>query len=137
MRTERSRGFTLLEVLVAFLVLAVSLGVLMRLFSQSSDLSRASQNHQQALQLAQSKMAELVSLPELSPQRDSGQFEIEGRAQVFDWLVEVKSWEFPDEEVGIDYPVVPYLVRITVEWGDSGAEQLSLTTLRLINEESL
>ncbi len=59
-RISSSRGFTLLEVLVAFLILSLSMSVLMRIVSQSLNSMAVAERHQVALQLAESKLAEVL-----------------------------------------------------------------------------
>uniref|UniRef100_UPI0035939C60 type IV pilus modification PilV family protein n=1 Tax=Thiocapsa sp. TaxID=2024551 RepID=UPI0035939C60 len=48
-------GFSLLEVLVAFAILAVSLGVLMQIFSQATRTTLLSSQYSRAASLAESK----------------------------------------------------------------------------------
>lgn len=55
----RARGFSLLEVLVAFVVLALTLAVIMRIFSQGLSRVSDSEYHARAVMLAESKLAEL------------------------------------------------------------------------------
>lgn len=54
---NRQRGFSLLEVLVAFTILALSLGVLMQIFSGSLRNTELSHDQAQAVALAQSLLA--------------------------------------------------------------------------------
>lgn len=49
-----SRGFSLLEILVAFTILALSLGVLMQIYSESLRNTDITRNQAQAIALAQS-----------------------------------------------------------------------------------
>lgn len=62
--TSRQRGFSLLEVLVAFVILSLSLGVMMRLFSASLTNVGAAERHAHAVAVAESALAGLgVSEP--------------------------------------------------------------------------
>jgi general secretion pathway protein I len=54
---NRQRGFSLLEILVAFTILALSLGVLMQIFSGSLRNTEVSNSQAQAVALAQSLLA--------------------------------------------------------------------------------
>ena len=61
MKGYSARGFTLLEVLVAFLILSLTMGVLMRIVSQSIGSLGTAEQHQVALQLAESKLVEVLA----------------------------------------------------------------------------
>jgi general secretion pathway protein I len=54
---QSQRGFSLLEILVAFTILALSLGVLMQIFSGSLRNTELSHDQAQAVALAQSLLA--------------------------------------------------------------------------------
>lgn len=52
-------GFSLLEILVAFVIMAMALGVIMRVFSGSLNNVEAARRHAQAVLIAESKLAAL------------------------------------------------------------------------------
>ncbi|MEX6500759.1 type IV pilus modification PilV family protein [Pseudomonas zhanjiangensis] len=125
---NRARGFTLLEVLVAFLILSLSMSVLMRIVSQSLNALSAAERHQVAVQLAESKLAEvLVGLDESSRGKQQGRLD-----QRFRWQSEVEPYEFENQEPGERYSVTPWLVRVSVSWGKRPGERVSLSTIRLL-----
>ena len=129
MRSQR--GFTLLEVLVAFLILTLSMGALMRIVSQSIRSLDTAEQHQVALQLAESKLVEvLAQLRWDSRGKDEGR--LSGR---YRWKSEVDRYQFENQEAGQNYSVTPWLVRVTVSWGRQPNEQVSLSTIRLMREE--
>jgi general secretion pathway protein I len=53
-----SKGFSLIEILVAFVILALALGVLMRVFSGALGNAGAAERYSQAVVLAESRLAE-------------------------------------------------------------------------------
>lgn len=129
MRSQR--GFTLLEVLVAFLILTLSMGALMRIVSQSIRSLDTAEQHQVALQLAESKLVEvLAQLRWDSRGKDEGR--LSGR---YRWKSEVERYQFENQEAGQNYSVTPWLVRVTVSWGRQPNEQVSLSTIRLMREQ--
>ncbi|MBV2131597.1 prepilin-type N-terminal cleavage/methylation domain-containing protein [Pseudomonas sp. MAP12] len=125
------RGFTLLEVLVAFLILSLSMGVLMRIVSQSIRALDTAEQHQIALQLAESKLVEvLAQLRWDSRGKEDGR--IGGR---YRWTSKVERYQFPNQLAGESYSVTPWLVQVTVSWGRQPNEQLSLSTVRLMQAQ--
>jgi len=69
----RSRGFTLLELMVASAILAIGLTAMMRAFSEGLVTVRQSESDAIAMTLAQQKLAELEAADTLSDGDDSGQ----------------------------------------------------------------
>ena len=127
-RIDSVRGFTLLEVLVAFLILSLSMSVLMRIVSQSLNSLAVAERHQSAVQLAESKLAEvLIGLDESGRGTQQGKL---GRD--FSWRSEVEPYEFENPEAGERYSINPWLVRVSVSWGQRPGEQVSLSTIRLL-----
>lgn len=54
---SKSRGFTLLEILVAFSIFTVSLGVLFQIFSKGTRAAMLGDEYSQAIIIAQSRLA--------------------------------------------------------------------------------
>lgn len=129
-RSNSSRGFTLLEVLVAFLVLSLSMGVLMRIVSQSLTALAAAEHHQVALQLAESKLADvLIRLDSSSRGKQQGRLDRRYR-----WQSEIEPYQFANQEAGERYSINPWLIRVSVSWGRRPAERVNLSTIRLLRE---
>ncbi|GAA3550301.1 type IV pilus modification PilV family protein [Zobellella aerophila] len=124
---NKTSGFTLLEVLVAFAVLTVTMGVLLQLFSLAIRTTQVAQEQQRALLLAESKLVELAAGRILQPGRDQGRFDDkywwQTRIEVFDLR------QMTDQESAL----VPYQLSVTVGWGNR-EQTLSLSTLRLARE---
>lgn len=124
-------GFSLLEVLVAFAVLAVSLGVLMQIFSRASVAAVVSAQYSRAASLASARLDAVGSAIPLEPGSVSGEPD-DGIA----WELSVVPVELglaaDSDPLGSEPPVVPYLVTVTALWSDSGhVRRLTLSTLRL------
>ncbi|MEH6576284.1 MAG: prepilin-type N-terminal cleavage/methylation domain-containing protein [Amphritea sp.] len=131
---KSEKGFSLLEVLVAFVVLSVSLGIILQIFSLSTRITRTAETQQQAVLLAESKMAELLSEQFIEPGRDNGAFDDrvhEGVMADLRWQTEVSEYEFPDEPPVDNPSLVPYLIEVSVSWGDAEGQEITLSTVRL------
>ncbi len=120
-------GFSLLEVLVAFAILAITLGVLMQIFSRALSTTAVSGSYARAAELAEATLAEAGAAVPLEEGDYSG--EAEGGMT---WALRITQIDvadlFPDQAP----PVTPYRVTATAYWGERGAErQFSLATLRL------
>jgi general secretion pathway protein I len=125
------RGFTLIEVVVAFALLAMAMALLLgtltgaaRQVRWASDAGRASL-HAQSL-LDQTGMGEV-----LQPGRSDGTFE-DGR---YRWTLSVEPFaDLPASQAGVD-PFAPRLLRLAlaVQWREGGpGERLELQSLRLV-----
>ncbi len=120
-------GFTLLEVLVAFAVLAVSLGALFQIFSTGTRASRTAEAYTYATLLAESKLASVgIEMP-LHTGEQAGEFD-----NGFAWRVAVRPYWLDGQETDGTFSVPAYEVDVTVSWdGGGGLRSISLTTLRL------
>ncbi len=122
-----SGGFTLLEVLVAFAVLAVSLGVLFQIFSTGTRASRAAEAYTHATLLAESKLAAVGIEEPLDEGERTGEFD-----NGFDWRVAVRPYRPDGQEADGPRSLLAYEVGVTVSWNGGGGEKsVPLTTLRL------
>ncbi|MFP2769845.1 type IV pilus modification PilV family protein [Oceanisphaera sp. KMM 10153] len=125
----RKQGFSLLEVLVAFTILTITLGVLLNIFSLAIRTTQSAQQQQKAMLLAESKLTELYAGTTLQPGRERG------------WLDEYYWWETRVEEFDTrelmdnQSMLLPYQLSVVVGWGQHD-QQYRLTTLRLIRQEA-
>lgn len=121
---RESEGFTLLEVLIALVILSVALATLLGIFSQSLSRARDMRENVAARALTQSLLAEQgAASPIVIGDTD-------GEAGAF-------AWRLHADPYGSQEPGVPRMVLLTanVTW-DHGKRALSLTTLRLMPKES-
>ncbi|MBV2209739.1 MAG: prepilin-type N-terminal cleavage/methylation domain-containing protein [Thermomonas sp.] len=128
MSPRRAAGFTLLEILVAFGLLALGLTLLLGTLSGASKQVRQAGDAGRAALYAQSLLDEHLLMLQ-KPLRESGQFE-NGR---YRWQLEVKPWADP-RQPQIQDPFAARLlhVQLQVHWGDGGiGEQLQISSLRL------
>ncbi len=118
----------MLEVLVAFTVLAISLGVLFEIFSTGMRASRSAEEFTRATLLAESKLAAIGIEGALEEGDTTGEFE-----DGYNWRVAVRPYRLDEQEAeGVPPPIEAYEVIVTVSWGEgSGDRSVSLTTLRL------
>lgn len=124
---KNCQGMTLIEVLVAFIVLSVTMAVIMQIFSGGMRNARLADSYSRAVFLAESKMAAVGLERPLMPGEDSGQVGGEMR-----WRVSITPAEDDASTNAQLMPVRLYQVRVTAAWGDDGRERhVELTSLRL------
>lgn len=132
MRRWRAQGFSLLEVLVAFSILALSLGVLMQIFSGSLRNAEVVHDQAQAVVIAQSLLAAAGIETPLVAGETSG--EVGGK---FRW--KMLAHPFHDEpttpaapQSGLIRRLDLWEVMVEVRWGDNDAgRSFGLSSLRL------
>ncbi|WP_107852366.1 type IV pilus modification PilV family protein [Oceanimonas marisflavi] len=122
------KGFTLLEVLVAFAVLTITLGVLLNIFSLAIRTTQIAQEQQKAVLLAESKLAELDAGVTLRPGVERGDFD-----ERFEWETRVEEF---DSRALLDNQsqLTPYRLSVVVSWNDN--RRYELATLRLVRTEA-
>lgn len=124
-------GYTLIEIVVAFAILALGLTLLLGTLSGATRQVRQAGDAGRAALHAQSLLDEFGELPQ--PGSRDGEFE-QGR---YRWRMDVAPWNDPAPRGGprrID-PNAARLLRLQlrVEWGEGGpSRRIDLSTLRLV-----
>ena len=128
----RQRGYTLIEVIVAFALLAAALALLLGTLSGAARQVRGSADGGRAALYAQSLMSQVGVGQKLETGTRSGEFE-DGR---YRWSLDIRRLSDPTQlPDALRDPAAPRLleVRLGIEWGDGGPSQrLLLRTLRLM-----
>jgi general secretion pathway protein I len=135
MRRIRARGqagYTLIEVLVAFVVLALALTFLLGTLSGSTRQVRWSADAGRAALHAQSLLADVGVGEVLQPGHTEGELE-DGR---YRWQLDVTPYEDPLHPGGpLQDPFAAQLLRLRLElaWGNGArAQRLVLESLRMV-----
>ncbi len=115
--------------LVAFVILAVALGVLIQVFSTGLRNARVAEDYTTATLYAESMLATVGIEEPLAAGETSGEFD-----DRFRWRLDVQPYEISDGDeaaAGRAFQVV-----VTVSWGDEDdPRDVTLTTLRLAPAE--
>ena len=129
-RSHRGRGFTLIEVLVAFLILAFSLGALFNLFSGSLRSVRQGEDYAHATALARAQLARIDA-----DGIDGRGVETGEEEDGYRWQLEIASLpatvEAFDGDSFDDGDFEPLEVTVTVSWGVRDNRSMALSTVRL------
>ncbi len=128
----KQTGFTLIEIIIAFAVLALALTLLLGTLSGSARQVRDSADAGRAALHAQSLLAQTGVGEVLQPGARDGEFD-DGK---YRWTMQISDYTDPlrPRQDALQNPGAPHLLRLalTVQWGDGGpGRQLSLETLRL------
>ena len=117
LRLKKSSGFTLLEVLVALIVLAMSLGVTFQALSQSGRISWKADRYSEAARIAQNLLAdtEWVRLAIKDKDRKGELKEEEGWRYLV--TVEPLTLKMDEEEEAVEIPSMITL-RLCLSYGD-------------------
>ena len=130
MRTKRaSGGFSLLEVLVAFVILALTLSVVMRIFSGGLRNAALADDYSRAVLLAESRLAELS----VRPVEGEAGGEFDGK---FRWHSSTHPWVDDIAAAGEGTQPMPVRlmeIEVRVAWGEEGGKsrEVGLNTLQL------
>jgi len=121
----RQEGFTLIEVLVAVMVLAISLVVIMQLFSGGLKSNRISSDYLYGIFHAREKMEELLLTRQWAPAELNGDFEDGYRwiAVIEEVVPEMEDEESDNETPVTQPPVSTMMIRLNVIWNNGDREK--------------
>ncbi|MDH3314428.1 MAG: prepilin-type N-terminal cleavage/methylation domain-containing protein [Gammaproteobacteria bacterium] len=130
---KAQRGFTLLEVLVAFTLLALLFGALFQVFAGGLSLTRSGETQSRAVLLAKSKLAEIGADQGIGPGTHSGIFDLNARGGPrYRWRAELSRYSEDALGRADRGELVPYRVDLELIWdADKGERSLTLSSLVL------
>ena len=137
-KCDGQKGFSLLEMLVAFTILAFSLVVILRIFASGINTAVTAEEYTAAVQIAESIMAETGVVKALQEGIIQGV-----EQQKYGWEVDTRLYESgfenqpratsdDDDEEDYEAPKL-YQITVIVSWGDDDFQgrEVKLQTLRL------
>ena len=134
MRTRPARGFSLIEVLAAFVILSLVATALFRLFSASLNNASAAADYSRAVLVAESRLEAAAAQQPLKEASDRGSDD-DGRIA---WETRVEPYVIKDVDPDLERAsesLAMRLYRITVDvsftGGDGRARTFSLATTRM------
>ena len=134
--TKSQSGFTLLEVLLAVVIMGVSLTTILLQFQTALHAGSISQERTNAVIYAKEKLESLKIEDELSESSQSGTFE-----NGYEWETEVSLYEYEeeDQEEDISYEDLrheTYKLRAAVKWNSGiNKRQVELITLKTVTRK--
>ena len=125
------RGFTLVETLVAVSILAISLVVLLQLFSGGLKSSRVSDEYTRGIFYAREKMDEILLARELSPGIIGGEYD-----DGFKWRAEAQPLDI-QEAKDVKLPVRAFNIKVAVTWGAGEREkEFAMSAIKLVRQSN-
>jgi general secretion pathway protein I len=129
-RSSSESGFSLLEILVAFAILALSIGVLLNIFSRGLRTAIVSEEIQQAINIAESQMARAGIEVALAEGSASGV--VDGK---YTWTIQSMPYELPKPANNVVMPPLEatgFKVQVRVEWQEGNdSKEFVLNSVRL------
>ena len=122
-----AQGFTLIEVLVAFMILTLSLSVLLRIFSGGLNNVSVAGDYAQAVLLAESQLAVAGRSEPLVVGQSYGEY-----GDRFRWRRTIDNYIPWEDDTALTVPLSAYLITVEVSWTRNGREQqIILNSLRV------
>lgn len=134
-KIKQQQGFSLLEILVAFSILSVSLGILLNIFSSGVKTAVVSEDYTVAVQIAESLMAKTGSEIALKDHQSSG---VEN--EKYHWSLTISPFFLGADTIDPKNSVAElYKVSASVVWGDDDSDdrQVQITTLKLAAKNNI
>ena len=128
MRTKRAqKGVTLIEVLVAFMILSMSLTVIFTIVSGGLRNVALSVDYARAVLLAESQLSAIGVTEPLQRGVTSGEW-----GERFHWERVVEHYQPWEQDRELDAPLQGYRVTVRVDWKHAGrSRQITLNSVRL------
>ncbi len=134
---RRQHGFSLLEILIAFSILALSLGILLNIFSGGVHTAMIADDYTMAVQIAESLMAKTGSEIAIKDHQSSG---VEN--EKYRWTLDIRPFIPAGDSLDPKNMAAEiFKVNVIVAWGDGEAgsddRQVQLATLKLAGKKNV
>ncbi len=131
---NKHQGFSLLEILVAFSILTVSLGIILKIFSTGITTAQVTGDYTTAVQIAKNLLDKTGNESPLKAGEITG-----SENNFYHWRVTVSPKTFSSPELDLrDLPVTLFEVTAHVRWGEDIKTYdriVKLTTLKLATKD--
>jgi general secretion pathway protein I len=122
---KNSCGFSLLEILVAFSIAALSLGVLFQIYAKGTTSVILGEEYAQAIIIAESRLADLSVSTNLNEVENSGR-----ENDKYDWEVSIEDY-VGEEDLSFTPTMLLKQVEVTVTWLSAGkSRSVNLQSLK-------
>jgi len=120
---NNNKGFSLLEILVAFSILAVSLGILLKIFSSGVNTAMVAEEYTMATQIAESLMAQTGVIEPVTAGNSRGT-----ENEKYHWQINIENITSPVAGDEVEYMTV----QVIVEWqaGQQNNRYIELNSLK-------
>ena len=128
---KRQQGFGLIEVMIAFIVVAITAGSLLQLNKSYLEYSRDGRNREVALRLAESKLDELRYFRNLQGYQNitggTQSTALNGVTYALGWTVNDVGWDVANTQWVTPLPTGVVSgkkeIAVTIDWNDTGSPQ--------------
>ena len=128
---RQQRGFSLIEILVAFMILAISLTVIFRIFSGGLRNVALSEDYARAVLVAESQLATIGISEPLEAGTTTGEW-----GERFRWQRMIEQYRAWEQDRELTVPVHAYRVTVNVDWDHAGSTRnVTLSSVRLKQPE--
>ncbi len=128
---NKNKGFSLLEILVAFTIMAVSLGIVLKIFSSGVNTAVISEDYIIATQIAESLMAKTGIEEPLAIGDKSG-----AEDEKYQWQVKVEGYVNTEDEEESEVELMT--VQVTVKWDEAhpNPRRVELNTVKVSHSDN-
>ena len=131
---SNQQGFSLLEILIAFSILALSLGIVLKIFSAGVRTAQVTGNYTTAMQIAQNLLNQTGSTLPLKIAEFQG-----NEADIYHWRLRISPQQFVSPALSFDgLPVALFHIIAHVEWDAkhlADERVIELTTWKLATKD--
>jgi general secretion pathway protein I len=130
-KLKPQQGFSLLEILIAFTIMAFSLSIMLNIFSGGINTAAIAEDYTIAVEIAESLMAKTGSEIPLSEHQSTGEED-----QKYRWSLSIVPYSLSADLIEPDNAQVQaklFKIDASVMWGDGESDdrEIRLTTLKL------